>query len=115
MYRMPALGRRRNKRVSLDTPIQISWQDQRGNPHCCQAIAVDISDIGIRVELPEPPSKAATVQLRSAPLNLACSGQVRTCARSGNRFIVGIEFEGQARFDRVSAGIEPPARRKEIA
>ncbi len=112
MNNMPALGRRRNKRVSLDSPIQISWQDQRGRPHCFQAIAIDISDAGIRVELPEPPGKTDTLQMRSVGLNLACSGSVRTCTRSGKKFLVGIEFAGQARFDRVTAGIEPPAKRK---
>lgn len=38
-----------------------------------------------------------------------CTGNVRACARNGDKFIVGIEFSGTARFNRVSAGIARPS------
>ena len=109
---MPTLGRRRNNRVSLSSPIQVSWLDPRGNPHCFQATAIDISDSGIRFALPEAPADAVPVQMRAHNLGLTCTGNVRACARNGDKFIVGIEFSGTARFNRVSAGIHQSTPRR---
>jgi hypothetical protein len=105
-FPMSHLGRRRHKRVSLTSPIQVSWQDPCGIPKCFQAIAIDISDTGIRFALPEAPEEMATVQMRSHNLGLTCTGTVRTCSHNGAKFVVGIEFTGTARFNRVTAGID---------
>lgn len=112
---MPSLSRRRSQRVCLSAPIQVSWQDRRGNPKCFQATAIDISDTGIRFALPEAPDEAVPVQMRAHNLDLTCTGNVRTCRRSGEKFVVGIEFTGEARFNRISAGIERPSRRRTVA
>lgn len=108
---MSNLGRRRVNRVSLNSPIQVCWQDALGNPKCFQAIAIDISDDGIRFQLPEAVTESITVQMRSEPLGLTCAGRVRTCSRAGNRFEIGIEFTGKSRFDRFATGIEQPPSR----
>ena len=50
--------------------------------------------------------------MRAHNLGLTCTGNVRTCARNGDKFIVGIEFTGTARFNRVSAGIARPTARR---
>lgn len=108
---MANLGRRRNNRVSLSSPIQVSWLDIRGIPHCHQAMTIDISDNGIRFVLPEAPDDAVPVQMRAHNLGLTCTGNVRACSRSGEKFIVGVEFSGTARFNRISAGMEHPSPR----
>ena len=109
---MATTGRRRNNRVMLSSPLQISWVDPQGKPHCRQAMAIDISDAGIRFALPELLAETAPVQIRCHALGMTCTGVVRTCAPAGTKYAVGIEFVGGARFDRVRAGVASLPRRR---
>jgi hypothetical protein len=47
-------GQRRLKREELDTPIEVIWKDRLGSDRYVSARTLDISELGMRVELPVP-------------------------------------------------------------
>ena len=53
---------------------------------------VDVSEAGIRVEVPEPLDKQTYLTLQAASLGLHGSASVRTCARKGTKYVAGLEF-----------------------
>jgi hypothetical protein len=84
-------------RKMLNALVQITWQDRRGEIRYFQARTIDISDGGLRIELPEAIGKSTRVQLRSELLRLACPGNVRSCTRAGFNYVIGIEFNREVR------------------
>jgi len=55
---------------------------------------VDVSEAGMRVELPEPLEKLTYLTLRADGLKLHGTASVRSCTRKGLKYVVGLEFSG---------------------
>jgi hypothetical protein len=87
-----------NNRVPFNSLLHVSWLDSRGDLKYFQARAMDISDSGVRIELPQALANSTTVQVRSERLGLARSGSVRSCSRRGFTYLVGIEFNLDVRL-----------------
>src|SRR5256885_1590856 len=96
---------RRHSRIPLRSPVRIIWQDRNGNAKFALARTLDISEAGIRVELPESVDAQKSVGIQSDRLGLSCSGLVRNCVRCGARYLVGIEFSGTVRMNRAANSI----------
>ena len=83
---------RRHERTTECAPVQVMWKDRSGGDKYANARALDISESGMRIEVPEPLQERSYVTLRSDKLKLNGTASVRTCIRNGNRYWIGLEF-----------------------
>jgi hypothetical protein len=69
------------------------WRDARGENKFATARALDVSESGIRLQMPEAPPVHSYVTLRASKLGLLGDASVRYCLRSAScKFAVGAEF-----------------------
>jgi hypothetical protein len=70
------------------------WKDRTGEDKYVTGRSLDISASGLRVEVSHPIDKQTYVTLQCAALALHGTASVRTCARKGLKYVVGLEFSG---------------------
>jgi hypothetical protein len=97
---------RRTGREKKTIPVRVTWHDEKGMPKFARAKILDISDTGARLELPEAVPLRSTVGLEAQSLGLRCSGSVRHCVRTANKYIAGIAFIGTVTWKRVTEPVE---------
>jgi hypothetical protein len=85
---------RRHTRSTKSAPVQVVWKDRQGLDNVIRGTIIDVSESGIRIELPEPLEKQTYVTLQSTSLGLHGSASVRSCTRKGVRYVVGLELSG---------------------
>jgi hypothetical protein len=85
---------RRHTRSVKSAPLQLIWKDRQGLDRFITGSIIDISESGVRVELREPLEKQTYVTLQAAGLGLHGSASVKSCARKGMKYVVGLEFSG---------------------
>jgi hypothetical protein len=83
---------RRHGRSTESMPLQLIWKDRQGLDRFMNGRTIDVSESGIRVELPEPIEKQTYVTLQSVRLGLHGSASVKSCVRKGMKYLVGLEF-----------------------
>jgi hypothetical protein len=83
---------RRHARSAKSAPVQVAWKDRQGADNVIRGTIIDVSESGIRIELPEPLEKQTYVTLQSTSLGLHGSASVRTCTRKGVKYVVGLEL-----------------------
>ena len=83
---------RRHQRTAKSTPVQIIWKDRQGQDRFVNGRILDVSESGLRVEVSDPIEKQTYVTLQSPGLGLHGTASVRTCARKGMKYLVGLEF-----------------------
>jgi hypothetical protein len=83
---------RRHERNEQSAVVQIMWKDRNGADKYANARTLDISESGMRIEVPEPLQERSYVTLRADKLKLNGTASVRTCIRKGTRYWVGLEF-----------------------
>jgi len=91
-------GIRRDERKPAAELVEVTWKDRYGQEKFAKARSMDISELGMRIEVPEPLEKQAYVTLRSNALALHGSASVRSCTRKGTKYLVGLEFSGGLRW-----------------
>jgi hypothetical protein len=90
--------RRQDRRV-CDHSVAVIWRDPTGNEKFFNAKAVDISEAGLRLQMPEALPKQAYVTIRAFKLGLQGNASVRHCSRlHGSKYVVGIEFTAGLRW-----------------
>lgn len=89
---MTTNGIRRHERTERSETVQIMWKDRDGADKFANARTLDISELGMRIEVPEPVQERSYVALRCDKLKLNGRASVRSCQRKGNRYLVGLEF-----------------------
>ena len=104
---MPAKNRRRHPRISYIGPIQLMWDDKIGHTKCWRTKCVDISEAGLRIEVPEAIPIGAHVSLRSDRIDLAGFAVVKHVTRCGSRYHIGLEL-GPMLQGRASALLGEP-------
>ena len=82
---------RRYRRIRRSGSIQISWIE-RGEPRYIRGKYVDVSQGGVRLEIPVPIPAGVVVQLRSESIKISGSARVRHVSRFGARHVIGIEL-----------------------
>jgi hypothetical protein len=85
---------RRHGRIAKSSAIQLVWKDREGVDKYINGRTTDISESGVRVEVPDPIDRQAYVTLQCAALGLHGTASVRTCNRKGMKYVVGLEFSG---------------------
>ena len=85
--------------------VQLSWLAENGEP--CRAFGTcnDISQEGMQLTSPAPVPVRSAVQFLITGSPLQGSGTVRSCSRTGNKFIVGVTFAEPLRVDPATTPI----------
>jgi hypothetical protein len=83
---------RRHCRFTKSSPAHIGWNDRRGEDKFINGRTMDISESGIRIEVPEPLDKQTYITLQCSALGLHGRASVRCCIRKGMKYLVGLEF-----------------------
>jgi hypothetical protein len=84
---------RRHRRYAVDASVlQVFWLGSDGKRKMARTRALNISESGMAIELPEGAAPMSLVRFESAKFRIAGSAAVRHCRREGTRFIVGMEF-----------------------
>lgn len=91
-------GIRRDDRIPAAELVELTWKDRYGQEKFAKARSLDVSEMGMRIEVPEALEKLAYVTLRSVPLSLHGTASVRSCTRQGTKYLVGLEFSGGLRW-----------------
>ena len=83
---------RRHARSTQAAQVQLVWKTRQGLDGFLNGRIIDVSESGIRVEVSDPLEKQTYVTLQAASLGLHGSASVRTCARKGMKYVIGLEF-----------------------
>jgi hypothetical protein len=96
---------RRHRRISYAGPIRVSWEE-RGEPRFAFAKCIDISEDGLRIEVPQAIVPAgASIQLAAERIKLAGAATVKHSVRRGARCLLGIEL-AHAVLDQTIAALQ---------
>ena len=85
---------RRHTRKRFSASVRVGWQDADRNDKVASTRVLDISESGMRFELPEPVPARGDVMLRSDKIGLQTRAVVRFCECHGRKYAVGVEFAG---------------------
>ena len=97
---------RRHNRMDTQAIVHIMWKDPLGNDKFTKARTLDVSEAGIRVEVPERIPERSYVTFRVDELSLHGTASVRTCNPKGLKYIVGLEFSTGMKWKPKVAPIE---------
>jgi hypothetical protein len=101
------LGQRRARRYDADgSPVEVSWTDRNGRDHTITARVIDISELGVRVESPEPIS-TATVHVSAPQHDVDSLAEIRYSEFRGGKYIVGLELHVLLNKRRLMSFIPP--------
>jgi hypothetical protein len=90
---------RRQERTPCEHNVTLIWRDAHGESKFAHARAVDISESGMRLQMPEAPPVHTYVTLRATKLGLLGNASIRYCLRTtASRFAVGAEFTAGLRW-----------------
>ncbi|MDQ6759528.1 MAG: hypothetical protein M3Z32_06635 [Acidobacteriota bacterium] len=88
-------GERQPELVSL----RVVWEDKSGRDKYAVVRSLDISPLGMRIEMPEALQARSILSLQSHQLGLHGSGSVRYSTAAGRgKYVTGIEFIGGLRY-----------------
>ena len=89
---MTSKGIRRHERTDQSETVQVMWKDREGGDKFANARTLNVSEVGMLIEVPEPLQERSYVNLRCDKLKLNGRASVRSCQRKGSRYQVGLEF-----------------------
>lgn len=92
-------GVRRDSRVPAAERVLVTWRDREGNEKFAYAQTVDVSEFGMRIQVPEPLPERGYVTFRADSLDLQGTASVRSCVRKGAKYLAGLEFSGGLRWE----------------
>ncbi len=85
---------RRHERVACDTRGRAMWSDRSGRDKWALVRIYDLSQSGVRLELPEAVEARSVISFSSDDMKVQGQATVRFCRRQGTKFVVGAEFVG---------------------
>jgi PilZ domain-containing protein len=83
---------RHQQRVPYAGPIRIGWSDSSGETKYTQGKCVDISEGGLRIEVPVAIPAGTRLILNADRIKVSGSASVKAVTRRGGRFILGLEL-----------------------
>jgi hypothetical protein len=99
--------KRHNRRIHCVKPIRVSWEEN-GEPRFVYAKCIEISENGVRIELPYPVRTGSRILLREDSLGLATSATVKHLIRKGGKCMLGLHLREGIRA-RTIALLEGPS------
>jgi len=79
--------------------IRVSWMDSSSYTKYVKAVCVDFSEGGLRLEVPEPIPLRTYIFLRADRIKLVGTASVRSVARHGAKYLLGVELSEPLRTD----------------
>jgi len=89
---------RRDSRLTYNGKISLTWSNSAGDPLGRNGLCLDISATGLKVKLDSEIPVRTVVTVRAKELELHGSASVRSCVRTGVKYIIGLEFVGGMRW-----------------
>jgi hypothetical protein len=89
---------RRHDRSNARVLVNIMWKDRWGLEKFTNAFSLDVSEAGMRVEVPEALPERSYVIVRAEKLGIHGTASVRSCARQGTHYVAGLEFSAGLKF-----------------
>ena len=90
---------RRQERRPCDQSVTVQWRDRCGEDKFFHAKALDISEFGMRLQMPEGLPQQTYLTLNASKLGLLGYASVRQSTRiRGSNFAVGAEFTAGLRW-----------------
>ena len=110
---MSSQDRRRHRRFPYLGPVLMVWDTDHRRTKYVRAKLLEISEGGLRVEIPEPLPVDAHISLRAERINLFGSVAVKHVVRCGSKYVLGLEFSQRLRDQaaeliRNPSAVEPP-------
>jgi hypothetical protein len=100
---------RRHRRYAVEpTVLQVSWLDLSGKLKMTRTRALNISEGGIAIELPEAALPLSMIRFQSDKYKIRGAGAVRHCRRVGSKFVVGLEFMEGLRWQAPAGEVSEP-------
>jgi hypothetical protein len=87
---------RAERRRDTDTLVELTWKSESGEKRFESCRAVNLSDIGVAVECPEPLPLLAHVIVRAHAFEVAALCQVKHCTWKRVMYVVGLHFVAKA-------------------
>src|SRR2546430_7582375 len=102
---------RRHRRYKVDAGVlRVSWLDTTGKMKTTRTRALNISEEGISLELPEA-AMPSLVRFQSDRFKVNGLGSVRYCRRAGGKFVVGLEFTDGLHWRAPQEDVAEPDRK----
>jgi hypothetical protein len=89
---------RRHDREQIDRAVQVEWPGDTGIVCFARCRCIDISQSGMRLNSPEPMPVRTSVNFQIEGTAFNGCAWVRSCVRSGLRYLIGMEFGGGLRW-----------------
>lgn len=83
---------RAERRRETDTVVELTWKSESGEKRFEACRAVNLSDLGVAIECPEPLPRLAHVILRAHAFQVAALCQVKHCTWRRTIYILGLHF-----------------------
>jgi hypothetical protein len=100
---------RRHRRYAVDAGVlQVSWLDASGAMKTARTRALNVSEGGIAIELPDAAMPLSMVRFQSDRFKVRGAGAVRHCRRMGTKWIVGLEFIEGLRWTPPEGEVKEP-------
>lgn len=100
---------RKFKRYVVDAGVlRVSWLDPAGKMKMTRTRALNVSENGIAIELPEAAMPQSMVRFQSDKFKVQGAGTVRHCHRVGTKFVVGLEFCDGLRWQPPNEKVREP-------
>jgi hypothetical protein len=99
---------RRHRRYAVDAGVlQVSWLDKSGTMKVARTRALNISEDGIALQLPEA-VMPLRVRFQSDRFKVAGLGTVQYCRREGPKYVVGLEFTDDLHWRAPEGNVREP-------
>ena len=92
-FKMLVANFRTVRREPIRTPVLLSFVDPQGGAVRFPTHTIDLSTHGAQVEVGSPVQVETPVQLECCGHGIAKGCSVRYCGQSGDRYLVGLEFD----------------------
>jgi hypothetical protein len=93
---MAVSNKRRAPRKPIEAPVDLQWNAEGGDKRMESCRAINISDSGLCVELPEALPLQRHVLVRMPGLNMTALAQVKHCEWRSTAFTVGLNLVARA-------------------
>lgn len=92
--------RRQTDRQPFSARVRVAWDCAGGDPMVLPGFCLDISEHGMRLDVPQPiPLRSyVTVRVENLLVSIPGRGSVRHCTRKRGRYEIGVEFNGTVKW-----------------
>src|SRR5438309_2181368 len=99
---------RQHPRYAVDDGVlQVWWLDMAGKMRVTRTRALDISEDGLSLQLPEA-VMPLLIRFQSEKFKVKGKGVVRHCRRAARGYVVGLKFSGGLRWHAPAGDIREP-------